>query len=96
MAAPKGHKKWGGKKQGSRNKKTLAWEELGEFFTTAGAERARDIMLNSNDKDFIFYFDKLLEFFKPKLQRTDITTDGEKIQLGPPPQIIIKLNGKDS
>ena len=96
MKFPKGHKKLGGIKKGQVQKRTRAWDQLGEFFTQAGAERAKEIMINADDKEFMAYYDKLVEYFRPKLQRTDITTDGEKIQPGPPPQIIIKLNGKDS
>ncbi len=97
MKFSKGHKKVGGIKKGQVQKRTKAWDQLGEFFTQAGAERAKKIMVNADDKEFMTYYDKLIEYFKPKLQRTDLTSDGEKIQTGPPPQIIIKLdNGKDS
>jgi hypothetical protein len=93
----KGHKKVGGIKKGQVQKRTRAWDQLGEFFTQAGAERAKDIMIKADDKEFMIYYDKLIEYFKPKLQRTDLTTDGEKIIPTAPPQIIIKLdNGKDS
>jgi hypothetical protein len=71
MPAPKGHKKWGGRKKDSKNKKTLAWERLGEFLSEDGADRAKDIIMSADNKDFMLYFDKLLEYFKPKLQRTD-------------------------
>jgi len=92
----KGKIKTGGKKKGTKNKKTLAWEELGKYIAEAGAEKAKRILGEMDDDKFLLVFDKFIEYFKPKLQRTDITTDGEKIQPGPPPQIIIKLNGKDS
>ncbi len=94
MPFKKNRKKTGGKIKGTKNKKTLAWDQLGDFFTEAGAERAKNILINATDKDFMLYYDKLMEYFKPKLQRTDITTGGEKINTAPPPQIIIKVPDK--
>ena len=82
-----------GRDKGDKNKKTKAWEQLGQFFTDAGAERAKQIMVDADDKEFMIYYDKLVEYFKPKLQRTDLTTGGEKISAEPPSKIIIKLNG---
>jgi hypothetical protein len=94
----KGHKKvpGSGMQKGMKTKKNQAWEELGKYIAEAGAEKAQRILAEMDDDKFLLVFDKFIEYFKPKLQRTDITTDGEKIQPGPPPQIIIKLNGKDS
>lgn len=93
MKFQKGHKKLGGIKKGQVQERTKAWDQLGEFFTQVGAERAKEIMINSDDKEFMIYYDKLIEYFKPKLQRTDLTTGGEKIKQVTPPKIIIKLNG---
>ena len=97
MVFQKGKIKTGGKKKGTKNKKTLAWEELGKYIAEAGSEKAKRILDNMDDDKFILAFEKFIEYFKPKLQRTDITTGGEKLQQSPPPKIIIKLNDrKDS
>jgi hypothetical protein len=66
---PKGHK--GFKPKGCKNKKTLMWEQLGEFFTEAGAERAKTIMANCNDKEFMAHYTNLIELFKPKQSRVE-------------------------
>ena len=65
-----GHKKLGGKTKGTKNVKTQEWEQLGEFLTKEGAERVVAIMATANDKQFMAYYNQLLEHFKPKLQRT--------------------------
>jgi len=67
-----------GKPKGAISKKTKAWDELGEFFTKEGAQRAAKIMRDADDKKFMVYYERLLEYFQPKLNRTDLTTGGEK------------------
>lgn len=94
MKFEKGHKKKGGIKKGGTQTRTRAWNALGEFFTNEGAKRAMGILTNADDKEFMIYYDKLMEYFKPKLQRTDLTTGGEKLNTAPPPQIIIKVADK--
>lgn len=78
-----------GKQKGTLSKKTRAWALLGEFFTEAGAERAKQIIVDANDKEFMMYYEKLLEYFKPKLNRTDLTT-GDKPLNELPVNITIK------
>jgi hypothetical protein len=86
MAFVKGQKKTGGKVKGSVNHKTKAWEALGDFFTEAGAERAKEIMMSSNSKDFMNYYCMLIELFKPKLARQELTgKDGEQLNMTIPP-----------
>ncbi len=64
-----GHK--GYKPKGAKSEKTLAWEQLGEFITETGAERVKTILANCTPKEFMLYYPLLLEYFKPKLARTD-------------------------
>lgn len=71
----KGHKRLGGKVVGSKNKKTLLWENLGDYFTQAGAKRAMKIMASCKDKEFMIYYKDLIELFKPKLARTELVGD---------------------
>lgn len=78
-----------GKPKGAINKKTRAWNLLGDFFTEAGAERAKEIIIQADDKEFMMYYEKLLEYFKPKLNRTDLTT-GDKPFDSLPVNITIK------
>ncbi len=80
MAAPKGHKRYGGKKKGSLNKKTLEWEQFGRDLLKVGLPRAMRIMKKCDDSDFMDYFNKLVEYFKPKLARTEHTgKDGKDL-----------------
>ena len=69
MPFKKGHK--GFKKPGTLEGKTLAWQKLGDFFTDAGAERAKSIMMSSSDKDFMTHYTNLIELFKPKQSRVE-------------------------
>jgi hypothetical protein len=82
-----------GKPMGAKSKKIKAWEALGEFFTKAGAERVKEILNKSDDKQFILYYEKLLEYFKPKLNRTDITSGDKPINELP---FNITINHRDS
>ena len=67
----KGHKKIGGRTLGTPDKKTELWNNLGNFFTQEGAERAMKIMMTSKDKEFMIYYKDLIELFKPKQSRVE-------------------------
>jgi hypothetical protein len=70
-----------GKPKGAKSAKTLAWEQLGDFLTESGAEKAKGIMLSSSPEDFMRHYTNLLEFFKPKHSRSDNTNNntGEQV-----------------
>ncbi len=72
-----------GKPVGTKSKKTIAWENLGDFLTEAGALRAKEIMASAPPKEFMLYFSTLLEYFKPKQQRVEnnIQTTDNKIEI---------------
>ena len=73
-----------GKPKGAKSKKTQAWDELGDYIVNKGAKKYMDILTKSNQEDFQRRFETILEYFKPKQQRTDITSGGEAIK---PPTI---------
>ena len=79
MKFEKGHTKIKGSgiKKGEKQKKTLAWEAIGEYIVNEGAERLIDILAKSNDKEFIYNYTTLLEYFKPKLARSEIKGEFE-------------------
>jgi hypothetical protein len=88
MAAPKGHVRYGGKQKGSKNKKTLQWEAIGEYLIGEGVKKFLDIMRKADNKDYLNYYCQILEYFKPKLARTELTgKNGEKLI---PPTIIVQ------
>jgi len=64
-----------GRKKGSKNKRTIEWEQLGEFITAEGAKRAAKIMMECEDEQFMNHYKSMLEYFKPKQARTEITGD---------------------
>jgi hypothetical protein len=69
-----------GKKKGSKNKKTLQWEALGKFITEKGAEKLMKVLEAQDDKEFIKSYGAILEYFKPKLARTELTgKDGDDL-----------------
>ena len=79
MSFEKGHKLSPGRKRGSVNKKTREWEELGEYLIAEGAKRVVEIMQNSPPKEFIVYYDRFLNYFKPQLSRKQVDIDQKDI-----------------
>lgn len=72
-----------GKPVGTKSQKTIAWEQLGDFLTEAGANKAKQIMLEATPDKFMLYFTTLLEYFKPKQQRIEnnIAVDENKLEI---------------
>ena len=71
-----------GREPGSKSKKTERWEALGDFITEDGAERAKEILMDADSKEFLMYYEKFIEYFKPKLSRTEAKVEVEgKISL---------------
>ncbi len=64
-----------GKPKGTKSAKTKQWEALGDFLTDEGANRAMKVLENLSDKDFLDQYGKLLNYFKPKMQNTQLNTD---------------------
>lgn len=71
MAFRKGHKKIGGIKKGQVQKKTRVWKDMSEYFVTRGVERAMKIMEKAPDEVFMRYYLQFIEYFKPKMTRSD-------------------------
>ncbi len=72
MPFVKGQPKSGGRTAGVKNERTLQWEALGESIVTTHTNRFNSILENSNDKEFSDRFLQVLEYFKPKLNRTTL------------------------
>lgn len=73
MGLPKGKtNNPNGRGKGVKTKKTKAWEQIGDFLTEAGAQRAKKIMDKADDDSFMRYYAMFLEYFKPKQQRQTI------------------------
>lgn len=62
---------------GSKNKKTIQWENLAVLMTGSGAERMRQLLDSMQDEEFVDTYLKLLSYFKPKQQSNSIRQEGE-------------------
>jgi len=87
MAFQKGHSlsKGKGRPVGSISEKTKIWNEIGEWFTGDGIEAYKSNLIelmSSEDTDTrlkaMDKFNALIEFFKPKLARTELVGDDKK------------------
>lgn len=79
MTFVKGRAKTGGITKGQQWKKTLEWEDFGQKLMQIGLPRMLDIMEQSTDEEFAKHFKDLLEYFKPKMQRTEITQQTQHV-----------------
>jgi len=86
MGDDKPKRKFGGPQPGSGrpkgipNPKTKAWNELGEYITRGASERYMKILANLSDEEFTTRYERILEYFKPKMARTEVVgKDGESL-----------------
>ena len=80
-----------GKQKGTTSMKTRQWEALGEAITSKHTDRFNRILDTAEDDKFVGLYLQTLEYFKPKLGRTEHTgKDGVAL---PAPQIIMGGNG---
>lgn len=76
MGLPKGRtNNKRGRKAGSKNERTKQWEALGESIETKHVTRFNKVLDKMDDETFAKTFLQVLEFFKPKLNRTDLNGD---------------------
>jgi len=61
-----------GRGKGTKNKKTEQWHELGKYIVDKGAKKYMDYITKLEDKDYADRFERILEYFKPRQQRTEI------------------------
>ena len=71
MGFEKGRAKTGGIEKGTKQNKTLEWEEFGRQLLEGGMPRVLAIMNSGEDKEFLDMFTNILEYFKPKLSRVE-------------------------
>lgn len=76
MPFEKGRQKTGGRQPGSPNQRTKEWEALGNAIATKHTERFNKILEGCNDDKFMQHFKDVLDYFQPRLARTDnVNTD---------------------
>jgi len=84
MGAPKGNRFSPGRPKGSKDKKTEQWEKFSEWFLSTGLQKLEREVNKLEGKDFVLTVKDMLEYFKPKLARSEITgKDGEALQITP-------------
>jgi hypothetical protein len=77
MAAPKGHEKWGGRKPGSKNKRS----SILEICQSIGLDPFLEMAKIAQQPHNIHRFDALKElcqYIEPKKRQTDVSLDPEK------------------
>lgn len=68
------------KPKGAISAKTRQWEVLGEAITSQHTGRFNEILSRANDLQFVSMYLQVLEYFKPKQARTEMTgKDGEAL-----------------
>lgn len=65
-----------GKPKGATSYRTRQWEALGDAITTKHTERFNRLMEKAKDDQFLSLYLQTLEYFKPKLGRTEHTGEG--------------------
>lgn len=66
-----------GKAEGTKSEKTIQWELLGEAIVNKHTERFNRVLGELEDTDFMDQYLKVLEYFKPKLNRSELKHEGE-------------------
>ena len=71
-----------GREVGSKNVRTLEWERIKDTFLSVHTARANRILATMDDDKFMDAYLKLLEYFKPKMSRAEITnSDSTEIKI---------------
>jgi hypothetical protein len=86
MPFKKGDKKITGRGKGAKNKKTIlkeaiglsGWDRLAEFVLTEGSDKMIRELKTLKGGSYGFAYREMVEFFKPKLARTEVTGEGGK------------------
>jgi hypothetical protein len=68
--------KTGGREKGVKNKKTQQWDDLGDWLVAEGATRYMRCLMESDNENYMKRFEMALEYFKPKLARTQVVGEG--------------------
>jgi len=66
-----------GRPRGAKDHRTRAWEELGDWLLGEGAEKYLKMIKDLSEEKFAQRYEALLEYFKPKHQRTEIKHEGD-------------------
>lgn len=79
---------------GSKNVKTKEWDKMKDAFITKHTDRFNRIMDNADDDKFCLLYLKLLEYFQPKIKRTEILNNAGDTDNGLHTYIIQSVGSK--
>ena len=65
----------GGRPKGAKNQRTKQWDALGESIMNEHTERFNAMLAKLDEKEFGEMYLKVLEYFKPKLSRSEVKAD---------------------
>lgn len=66
-----------GRPVGIRSEKAVQWDMIKETFMTSHTERANRVLASLDDEKFLDAYMKMLEYFKPKLARSENTNTND-------------------
>ena len=66
-----------GRPKGAIGKKTRQWNVFGDAIMNEHIEKFNEELSKLSGKDFVQAYTNILEYFQPKLQRTEIEQDNE-------------------
>ena len=72
-------KEAGKKSKRGVSEKVRFWNELKDYITEKGADKFKAELMKLSGKDFINTYVSVLEFFKPKLQRSQVESKNETV-----------------
>jgi hypothetical protein len=79
-----GKREGAGRPEGSRSERSKQWEELGHSITSRATQRVEDILMSklesldsAEQNAGVELYCKLLEYFKPKLARSEVKHEGD-------------------
>ena len=78
-----------GKPKGIKNRRPWEWQELGESIRTKHAERFNKVLDQLDDEKFAEMFLRTMEYFEPKLQRSEVKQDTGPVEI----RIVRDYNG---
>lgn len=82
MAAPKNNCfNPNGRPIGAKSKKTLQWEYFAEYCLNEGLDKFCQELVKLEKKDYVNAYLHLMEFFKPKLSRSNKEEEAKDIQV---------------
>lgn len=67
-----------GRPKGTKSKKSRQWAQLGDAIVGRHTERFNNLLDQLSDEDFSEMYLKILEYFQPKIQRTEVEDLTEK------------------